>query len=41
MTNATKLQLNQSTVTNGLIISVSSANNPNPANGELYYDSKY
>ena len=39
MTNDTKLQVNQNTVTNRLIIPVLSATNANPVNGELYVDS--
>ena len=39
MTNDTKLQLDQNTVTNRLIIPVLSAANANPVNGELYVDS--
>ena len=39
MTNDTKLQVNQNTVTNRLIIPVLSAANANPVNGELYVDS--
>ena len=39
MSNDTKLQVNQNTVTNRLIIPVLSAANANPVNGELYVDS--
>ena len=39
MTNDTKLQVNQNTTTNRLIIPVLSATNANPAHGELYVDS--
>ena len=39
MTNDTKLQLDQNTVTNCLIIPVLSAANANPVHGELYVDS--
>ena len=39
MTNDTKLQVNQNTVTTSLIIPVLSAANPNPTNGEIYVDS--
>jgi hypothetical protein len=41
MTNDTKLQLNQNTITNRLIIPCLSVANPNPINGELYYDTVY
>ena len=41
MTNDTKLQLNQNTITNRLIIPCLSTANPNPINGELYYDTVY
>ena len=39
MTNDTKLQVNQNTVTTSLIIPVLTAANPNPTNGEIYVDS--
>ena len=39
MSNVTKLQVNQNTVTNRLIIPVLSAANANPVNCELYVDS--
>ena len=39
MTNDTKLQVNQNTVTTSLIIPVLAAANPNPTNGEIYVDS--
>ena len=39
MSNDTKLQVNQNTITNRLIIPVLSAANANPVNGELYVDS--
>ena len=39
MTNDTKLQLDQNTVTNRLTIPVLSAANANPVNGEIYVDS--
>ena len=39
MTNDTKLQVNQNTVTTRLIIPVLSAANTNPINGEMYVDS--
>ena len=39
MTNDTKLQLDQNTVTNRLIIPVLTAANPNPTNGEMYVNS--
>ena len=39
MSNDTKLQVNQNTVTNRLIIPVLSAANANPTNGEIYVDS--
>ena len=38
MTNDTKLQLDQNTITNRLIIPCLSTANTNPINGELYYD---
>ena len=41
MTNDTKLQLNQNTITNRLIIPCLSSANTNPLNGELYYDTVY
>ena len=41
MTNDTKLQLNQNTVTNRLIIPGLAAANPNSVNGELYYNTIY
>ena len=41
MTNDTKLQLDQNTVTNRLIIPCLSTANTNPTNGELYYDVVY
>ena len=39
MTNDTKLQVNQNTVTTSLIIPVLTAANPNPTHGEIYVDS--
>ena len=39
MSNDTKLQVNQNTVTTSLIIPVLTAANPNPTNGEIYVDS--
>ena len=39
MSNDTKLQVNQDTVTNCLIKPVLSSANANPVNGELYVDS--
>ena len=39
MSNDTKLQVNQNTITNRLIVPVLSAANANPVNGELYVDS--
>ena len=41
MTNDTKLQLNQNTITNRLIIPCLSTANTSPLNGELYYDTVY
>ena len=41
MTNDTKLQLNQNTITNRLIIPCLSTASTNPINGELYYDTVY
>ena len=41
MTNDTKLQLDQNTVTTRLIIPCLSTANTNPINGELYYDIVY
>ena len=41
MTNELKLQLDQNTVTERLIIPVLSSANPNPVNGEIYYDSTH
>ena len=38
MTNDTKLQLDQNTVTERLIIPCLATANPNPVNGELYFD---
>ena len=39
MTNDTKLQLDQNTVTTKLIIPVLANANPNPTNGEMYVNS--
>ena len=39
LTNDTKLQLGQNTVTQRLIIPVLAAANPNPTNGEMYVNS--
>ena len=39
MTNYTKLQVNQNTITTSLIIPVLTAANPNSTNGEIYVDS--
>ena len=39
MTNDTKLQLNQNTITNRLIIPVLAAANENPTQGEMFVDS--
>ena len=39
MTNDTKLQLDQNTVTTKLIIPVLTTANPNPTNGEMYVNS--
>ena len=39
VTNDTKLQVNQNTITNRLIIPVLAAANTNPINGEMYVDS--
>ena len=41
MTNDTKLQLDQNTITNCLFIHCLPTANPNPINGELYYDTRY
>ena len=41
MTNDTKLQLNQNTITNRLIIPCLSTPYPNPINGELYFAITY
>ena len=38
MTNELKLQLDQNTVTEHLIIPCLALPNPNPVNGELYFD---
>ena len=39
MTNDTRLQLDQNTITTRLIIPVLAAANPNPTNGEIYVNS--
>ena len=39
MTNDTKLQLDQNTITNRLIFPVLANANPNPTNGEIYVNS--
>ena len=39
MTNDTKIQINQNTITQHLIIPVLAAANPNPTNGEMYVNS--
>ena len=38
MSNDTKLQVNQNTITNCLIVPVLANANANPVNGELYVD---
>ena len=38
MTNELKLQLDQNTITERLIIPCLALPNPNPVNGELYFD---